>query len=575
MEGSWKSGSRVAVAALVLGLGLSACTPRADDGAASGKQAEAGPGGRSALGSFLAARFAQTQGDSRAAAEYYFAALKHDPENLDLMQRAFTLMVAEGRIDEAVPLAERLLVFDADAAIPLLVMGVREAREGRFAAAEQRFAALPKRGVNSFLGPLMAAWSRAGQGRTDAALEALHPLADTKGLTALHAFHVGLINDLAERGDAAEKAYQTALAGQAGIRTVEAAGTFFQRSGRAERAREIYERYHREHPDTLLFDARALLIHGTQAPRAVATPRSGMAEALFDTATLMRQGNAYDLAMVFARLAVALEHDFPLAQMLLADILAAQERLPEANAIYRAINPASPVHVFGRLRVAVHLDEMGDTDGALKELSAMAEARPNAIDSLVAKGDLLRRHKRFEDSAAAYDAAIRRLPQVEGRHWSLFYSRGISHERAHQWPKAEADFLKALDLRPDQPDVLNYLGYSWVDQGVQVERAKAMIEKAVQLRPNDGAIVDSLGWALYRLGDYHGAVKTLERAVELRPEDPTINDHLGDAYWQVGRLEEAAIQWKRALSLDPEPEQVDPIRAKIATGTVPAAPLRK
>src|SRR5690606_33991930 len=143
--------------------------------------------------------------------------------------------------------------------------------------------------------------------------------------------------------------------------------------------------------------------------------------------------------------------------------------------------------------------------------------------------------------------------------WTLFYFRGIAYERAKQWDKAEADLLQALALFPEQPHVLNYLGYSWVDQGMHLDEAMDMIARAVELRPNDGYIVDSLGWAHYRLGNYEEAVRELERAVELRPEDPVINDHLGDAYWKVGRRLEARFQWAHARDLDPEPDALEEI----------------
>lgn len=574
MASWWKRTGRHAA---VLALGsvlLAACTPQPGGGQQQAAK-DGGPVGRSALGAFLAGRLAQSQGDTRWAAEYYTAALKYDPDNAELLQRAFTLLVAEGRMDEAAPMADRLLAFDSDAPVPLLVAGLREAREGRFAQAEARFTALPKRGVFGFLAPLLSAWAKAGQNQPDQALEALSPVAAVQGLAPMHAFHAALINDLAGRNDAAATAYDKALDGAVSIRSVEAAGAFHQRAGRLDKARAIYARYQDQHPDSLLFDGDRLLKSGERLARPVPDARAGMAEALFDMASLMRQGNALETAMLFSRLTLSLQPDFALAQMNVADILSSQGRFAEANAIYRAIPTATPVGEFGRLRIAMNMEEMGETDSALKELDELARLMPGSVDPLVTKGDVLRRKQRFAEAAQAYDGAIRRVGTLEAHHWPLVYSRGISYERSNQWPKAEADFLKALELKPDQPDVLNYLGYSWIDKHMRLAEARAMIEKAVSLRPRDGAIIDSLGWALYRMGEYDNAVKVLERAIELKPEDPTINDHLGDAYFQVGRFEEANFQWKRALSLNPEPEQLEPLQEKIRTGTVPAKPEGK
>lgn len=581
---SWFRASGVLAALALAGtIGVAACSPRQggeDESRHGHGQAHGHLGTPTALSSFLAGRLAQQMGDTRAAADYYTQALMLDPDNTELLQRAFTLMVTEGRFEEAVPLAQILTTFDSDAAVPLLVLGVEAARQGRFPEAEGHFAALPKRGFNTFLSPLLAAWSRTGaqsgeKSGVDAAIEMLAPLAQAKGLEPLHAFHAGLINDLADRAEAADGHYRTALAGQMAIRTVEAAGTFYQRSGRVDSARELYARYAAEHPETLLFDGPRLLQGGEQVARIVPDASAGLAQALFDTASLMRQGNAVDLALVFARMALAVQPDFGLAQMFVADILSSQNRLAEANASYGAIAPDSPAHAYGALRIAINLDEMGDTEGALDALGLLAQERPDALDALVTKGDLLRKHKRFGEAAQVYTAALARAGEPGERHWLLFFSRGIAHERAKEWPKAEADFLKSLELHPDQPDVLNYLGYSWVDQGVNLDQGRAMIEKAVSLRPKDGAIVDSLGWALYRMDDYHGAVKYLERAVELRPQDATINDHLGDSYWQVGRFHEAMFQWRRALTLDPEPEALEALKDKVRTGELPAMPLTK
>ncbi|MEQ9326199.1 MAG: tetratricopeptide repeat protein, partial [Rhodospirillales bacterium] len=205
-------------------------------------------------------------------------------------------------------------------------------------------------------------------------------------------------------------------------------------------------------------------------------------------------------------------------------------------------------------------------DASVAEFERMAQANPAVPEPLIALGNVMRGAERFSEAAEVLDRAVERLGEPRTDHWRVYYSRGIAFERSKQWDRAEKDFLKALDLEPEQPYVLNYLGYSWVDQGIHLERATEMIQQAVKLRPNDGAIVDSLGWALYRVGDFDGAVKQLERAVELMPHDPTINDHLGDAYWQVGRRHEARFQWQRALSLEPESDLVEIIEGKLKEG---------
>jgi len=214
------------------------------------------------------------------------------------------------------------------------------------------------------------------------------------------------------------------------------------------------------------------------------------------------------------------------------------------------------------------LDRIGETDKAAGELRDMALDRPERSDALIALAEIYRSKERYTEAAAAYDQAVGRIPNLEQRHWSLLYARGMSLERSDQWDRAEADFLHALELEPDQPLVLNYLGYSWVEKGHNLNKAREMIESAVAQRPNDGYIVDSLGWVLYRLGEYKTALRHLERAVELRPGDSVIIDHFGDALWRVERYEEAQFQWLRALSFGSDDDLAAAIREKL-NGRVP------
>jgi tetratricopeptide (TPR) repeat protein len=292
-----------------------------------------------------------------------------------------------------------------------------------------------------------------------------------------------------------------------------------------------------------------------------------LAEALFDLASVLNQSETMDLALVYVRFALALESNFRLAQLLLADVLSAQNEPEQSLAVLDQIPRNSPYSWSGRLRIASNLDALERADEAIAQLRDMAAESPKTISAGVQLGDLLRNKKRFEEAATAYDEAIRRAKeQGLPDRWTLFYDRGVSYERAGHWDRAEPDLLHALELKPEQPLILNYLGYSWIDKGQNLDRGMKMVEKAVELRPEDGYVIDSLGWAHYRLGDYTGAVQYLERAVELVPGDPTINDHLGDAYWQIGRTTEARYQWHRALQFGPDKNDVRPIEVKLEDG---------
>jgi len=269
---------------------------------------------------------------------------------------------------------------------------------------------------------------------------------------------------------------------------------------------------------------------------------------------------------VLGRLALHLRPDFPIALVMVADILEDDSRHVDANAIYAKIDPKSPFRLTSDLSRARNLDTLKQTDAAVALYKEVASRRPKDPEPLTQLGNLYRRHENWPDAIVAFTGAIDRAEPLEKRHWRMLYARGIVLERAKRWPEAEKDFLRALEFEPEQPFVLNYLGYSWIDQGLHLERAQDMIRRAVELRPSDGYIIDSLGWGYFRLKKFKDAVVELERAVEIRPEDPVINDHLGDAYWKVGRKLEARFQWHRSLSLNPDKDVADKIRVKLDKG---------
>jgi tetratricopeptide (TPR) repeat protein len=283
-------------------------------------------------------------------------------------------------------------------------------------------------------------------------------------------------------------------------------------------------------------------------------------------ATVLYQEQATDVAMLFTRMAVRLRPDFPIAQLLVADIMVEQGRTRDAIALFRSVADDPRFGWQAQLSEADGLDELGETEAAVALLRRLAAERPERIDAPLQLGNILRGYERFAEAAAAYDMAVARIKDPQPRHWSIFYFRGIALERSKDWARAEADFLKALELQPEQPYVMNYLAYSWIEMGQHYEKALDMLRRAVELRPQDGFIVDSLGWVYYRLGRYEEAVAKLEEAIELKPDDPVINDHLGDAYWKVGRRNEARFQWRRALTFEPEADQIGLIEEKIERG---------
>lgn len=566
----WWRGATAFLAAVALG-GCASSGAGADgsgDGALLGNST-------SASGSYLAARHAERVRDIPAAARFMDRLLEEDFANLELLNRGHYLLVADGRVAEAAKVARRIVELQSAATLPSLTLVAEDAKAGRFAAAEQRMQALPTTGANRVLTPLLSAWLAAAQGEAERALTLLRPLAEITGMRAFQDLHAGLIAELGGRSAEAEQSYRAVLEAQENLslRVVEIAGRYFERTGRPEEAKTIYRRYLDQNPDSAMMGQALKRIGAGRTPEALVPSGSdGLAEAFYNLALVLRQDTDGQGALFYARLALHLRPALSAALVLLGESLETQSRREDANAAYEKVPAGEALSYVARLRIASNLNAMDRPDEAIERLDALASEYPEQIEPLVTLGNLLRVRERFAAAAAAYDRAVARLRQPDKRHWSLFYARGIALERSKQWPRAEADFIKALDLQPEQPDVLNYLAYSWVEQGVNFERARAMLERAVALRPNNGYIVDSLGWVLYRKGLYDEATPLLERAVELQPEDPVILDHLGDAYWRVGRQSEARFQWQRSLANKPEAELKRSLEEKLVRGIeTPAA----
>jgi len=557
---------------------LSACAAPTQPAASGDRSGEAVA--ESLFGNYLAGRLAAQERDNRTAARFYEHALADDKDNEALLQRTFLLLLTEGEIERAAELARRQVAERPQTPLARTVLAVRELRQRNWEAARAHAEAAGDTGMSSLLKPLTLAWIRRGLGDTDGAVAALAGLAQNDGFAPFQSFHLALLNDVAGRVDAADQAYLASRRGPAGnaTRVVEAYASFLARNGRTTEARSMLEEHLQRFPENpVIAAALAALEAGRPPPPPVDDPVEGVAEAFYGVAAALAQERTSDIARAYLRLALYLKPALDNGLMLLAEMLEDDRRWDDAERSYGAIEKDSPFRWDARVRLAALLNQQDKVNQSVELLRLMAKERPDDVRPLVTLADTLRARERYVEAAEAYDEALARIGEPAERHWSLLYSRGIALERAKRWDRAEADFLKALELKPEQPLVLNYLGYSWLEQGLNLDRALAMIERAVQQRPNDGYIVDSLGWGEYRLGRYEAAVRHLERAVELRPEDPVINDHLGDAYWKVGRDLEARFQWSHALALKPEPDVAEKIKDKLENGlgaATAAAPAR-
>lgn len=510
-----------------------------------------------AYGSFLAGRFALATADADTAASDLLTALASNPKDPELIQQAFAACLMAGR-----PEAETLARSLPDNQVAHLVLANADAKAGRWKQAEQRFKALPRQGPVQILQPVLVAWAQQGDGRTDDALATLRPLIEMQRLRGLFGLHAALISDLAGRKQDASRFYLIARseAGDPNIRIAELVASWYARNGQPQDAEKLLIDMTEQSLDASI----ALPALLAAAPRRVISrPTDGLAEAYLAFGGVLRAQNAAAASLMFLRLALDLRPDLSAARILSAEVEQIQQHPQVALRQLAAVPNNDVLSGLARLRRAMLLERTGKTDDAIRALRQIGEDYPRSPLPDFHLGDVYRVNSRFKDAIASYDRAIARVPRPMPADWVMFYHRGIAYDRDMQWEKAENDFEQALKLAPNQPLVLNYLGYSWADRGHNLERAKEMIERAVQRRPNDGAITDSLGWVLFRMGRTNEAVKVLERAVELEPDDATVNAHLGDVYWAVGRRIEAQYQWRRALTLNPPAEDVAKLEAKL------------
>ncbi len=520
-------------------------------------------------GSYLAARHASVERDASSAATFYRSALRTDPKNNELLDRAFISSLADGDIDEAVKLADRILTMDKSNRVARLVVGVRDLKQKKYATAQQNINQSIRGPITDLVATLLSGWASYGAGDTKSAIANIDKLTGPEWYPIFKDLHAGMILELANKekdaGARFERAYKL---DDSMLRIAEAYARWLSRNKDSTAARAVYEAFDKKlarHP--LVLEGLRETKAGKKLSPLVDSPQSGAAEALYGIgATLTRRGGE-DLALVYLQLALYLAPNHPLALLSLADLYESVKKPTMAIKIYERVPANSPLKRNAQIQLATNLDAAERSDEAIKILKTVTTEDSKDLEAIMALGNIERGRKKFADCAETYSLGIDALPPNNDKANSVYYYyRGICEERSKQWSKAEADMRKALELQPEQPHVLNYLGYSWIDQGINLDEGMKMIKRAVEQRPDDGYIVDSLGWAYYRIGNYEDAVKNLERAIDLKPEDPTINDHLGDAYWRIGRTLEAKFQWAHARDLKPEPEELPKIEAKLENG---------
>lgn len=557
---------------------LSACILFATGSGIAASPTSRDVSGIGASGMFLAGAVANSARDTAAAAEYFREALKADPRNTGLLDQAFLAELVDGNLVEAFKLAERAVQRDKSNALANVALGVRALKAHKFGRARQSFERAGGNARNADLTiSLLRSWALVGAGDVWAALQGVDKFKEAE-LRGYRDFFGGLIADVGKRPAEAETRLASAFKTESGImRVTDAYARILSRRGKIAEAKDILGQWRARNPNQPYLELQAkALDKGEQLPPLATTVVEGAAEVFYGLGAIGAASRDPMTAVIYLQLARYLAPGDEVIAMTLGEFFEQLRQNARAAEIFATIPATSPLANRAAIGQASALERLEKTDEAIRVLQALLATHPADTEAADTLGSIFRIKKRWSESIAVYDAAIKATPKLEQRHWALLFGRAIGHERSKQWDKAEADFKAALDLLPPKPrtpregaeraQVMNYLAYSWVDMHMNIEKSFEMLREAVALSPGDGAIVDSLGWAYYRLGRHSDAVRELERAVLLKAGDPTINDHLGDAYWKIGRQREAKFKWSQTLTLNPEPEEIVKINRKLEVG---------
>ncbi|KQV43721.1 MULTISPECIES: tetratricopeptide repeat protein [unclassified Rhizobium] len=530
-------------------------------------------------GAFLAARTADVDRDLDVATRLYRTALEFQPDNVDVKQRLMITLLMNGQFQDGVKIAEELKGDSSVERITTVARAVEAIRKKEYRKSEKLLNYKGPNDLDRLLNGLLVGWAKAGSGNPKDAIASIQAMKGPEWFAIFKNYHQGAIALAAGDKATARAKFNDAILDRNGggaapdtfLRAVTALARLEARDGNKQKALDavsVGENFLNNYAP--LSALRTSIENGQPQEQQVRNAAQGAASVLFTIGAALNRDGAEDIVSLYLQSARALDPDSADILVMLGGVAENLKKPEQAIAFYKSVPEGSPMRRLSEMQLGLALASIGKIDDAEKHLRGLIDLDPKDIRSYVALGSVLSDAKDYRTMAEIYDRAVDVLgPLPQKNSWSIFFQRGIAYERLKEWAKAEPNFTKALELNPDQPQVLNYLGYSWIDMNINLDKGLEMIRKAVELKPDDGYIIDSLGWAYFRMNRFDDAVVELDRAAELLAGDPTINDHLGDAYWRVGRKLEAVFQWNQALELKPEEAEIPKIKAKIEKGLPP------
>lgn len=529
-----------------------------------------------AYGNYLAGRIAHIRQDYDNAARYYIKTMEKGLVNSDLLGKTYFILASQGKIDEAVKYAE-LARKNGDKIIFIdIIKAVHSFKSGEYEKARTEISGINDKTYKKMILPLFNAWSYVGENNYEKAIGELQPLAGIQEMRTVYNLHKGMIAEYFGKNEQAEESYLKIIndkSGDMSFRALQIITNFFVCNGKKDMAAEVVEKYNNTGSiREMLTSLKEKINSGKKLSEPlINTPNKGAGEIFLEFALLYKSFPAgYEFAQLYMSVSGYFNPENDITKIAMADLLEEQQMLSAANKYYDSIGKKSEVYYPAQMKKAANLSVEKKYDEASAVLRSLLKENPRNFQVLFNLGDISRMSNNQAGAIKYYNEAIDSLYYESEKVWPVYYALAVSYDKNNEWSKAEESLEKALKLSNRHPQVLNYLGYSWLKYNMNTDNAAAMILEAYEKAPNDGVIMDSLGWVYFKTGDYRNAILYLEKASELNPQNAVISDHLGDAYWLGGRKNEAVFQWKQALSQKEEKEELNvrQIRNKIENGLI-------
>lgn len=528
----------------------------------------------SMYGNYLAGRVAHIRQDYNNASRYYVKSLEKGLVNEDLLGKTYIILASQGRIDEAIKYANMAKQQGDKNNFIDVISSVHSFKHGNYQEAREKLNNVQEKTYKDIIAPLFNAWSYVGEKNYDKAIAEADKLSKTAEIKTVYHLHKGMIAEYFEKTEEAQKNYNAIINDKnrdISFRALQIITNFLVRQKEKKKAENLIATYYGTSNIKEMLSSlnKKIKESDSSTPMLVNSANMGVAEVFLEIALLFKSVPAgYDYAQMYMAISEYFNPNNDVTKIAMADIYEERLMYKDANKYYDSVSSKSEMFYPAQIKKANNLSEEKKYEDATRVLKKLLKDNPKNFQVLFNLADVLRISNNQIDAIKYYNEALDSIFYESEKYWPVYYALAVSYDKNHEWAKAEGSLEKALKLSNRHPQVLNYLGYSWLKYDMNTDKATSMILEAYEKEPNDGVIMDSLGWVYFRTGDYKNAIFYLEKASELNPQNAVISDHLGDAYWLDGRKNEAVFLWKRALKQKEDNEELDTrsVKSKIQNG---------